>query len=565
MKFQDMPYKRPDKERLFATITELTERFEKAFTVEEQMDVIEKIDQENKTFDTMATLANIRNTIDTRDAFYETERQFFDEVSPLLSEKMDAFKRVLVNSKFRSSLEEKYGKTWFINTEIALKAFAPELVPLMQEENQLTAQYQKLYASAQIPFEGEICTIAKLTLYKQSEDRQIRKRAYEAEGQFFDEHQEEFDEIYDKLIKNRTKQAKMLGFNNYVELGYLRNTRNCYGPAEVENFRRQIVEDVVPVVMEIKKTQAKRIGIEDFKFYDDAFVFPDGNAMPHGTPEQIMAAGKEMYTALSKETAEFIQKMYDMDLFDVIAKDGKAPGGYCTYISDYNCPFVFSNFNGTAGDVDVLTHEVGHAFGCAQAAKNVPVSDVLWPTSDGAEVQSMSMEFLTAPYHHLFFEEETEKYELYHAEDSVTFLPYGCEVDHFQHLVYENPDWTPEERNQAWARLEKIYRPYVDHEGMPFYGRGAGWQRQLHIYQYPFYYIDYCLAQIIALQIWSLSLKDWDEAWKTYLKFVRQGGMETFVDLVKSVGLRSPFDDGSLKEVCQTTEKWLHEKWGNKC
>ncbi len=561
MKFQDMPYNRPDQECLFQTLSELTERFDKADTVEEQITIIENIEKENKTFDTMATLANIRNTIDTRDKFYESERNFFDEVSPLFSEKMNAFKKVLVKSKFRPQLEKKYGKIWFVNIEMELKAFSPELVPLMQEENQLSAQYQKLYASAQIPFEGEICTIAKLTLYKQSADRELRKKAYEAEGNFFDEHRDEFDEIYDKLVKNRTKQAKLLGFDNYIQLGYLRNTRNCYGPSEVENFRRQIVEDVVPIVSKIKKVQSERIGIQDFKFYDDMFVFPDGNAVPHGTPEEIMAAGRKMYTELSKETADFIGKMYDMDLFDVIAKDGKAPGGYCTYISDYNCPFVFSNFNGTAGDVDVLTHEVGHAFGCDQAAKTVPVSDVLWPTSDGAEVQSMSMEFLTAPYHHLFFEDETKKYELYHAEDSVTFLPYGCEVDHFQHLVYANPDWTPEERNKAWADLEKLYRPYVDHEGMAFYGRGAGWQRQLHIYQYPFYYIDYCLAQIIALQIWAMSLENWQNAWETYLKFISQGGMATFVDLVKSVGLRSPFDDGSLKEVCKVTEKWLYDNW----
>ncbi len=561
MKFQDMPYNRPDQECLFQTMSELTERFEKADTVEEQIAIIENIEKENKTFDTMATLANIRNTIDTRDKFYESERNFFDEVSPLFSEKMNAFKKVLVKSKFRSELEKKYGKIWFVNTEIELKAFSPKLVPLMQEENQLSAQYQKLYASAQIPFEGQICTIAKLTLYKQSADRKIRKKAYEAEGKFFDEHRDEFDEIYDKLVKNRTKQAKLLGFDNYIQLGYLRNTRNCYGPSEVENFRRQIVEDVVPIVSKIKKVQSERIGIPDFKFYDDMFVFPDGNAAPHGTPEEIMAAGRKMYTELSRETADFIGKMYDMDLFDVIAKDGKAPGGYCTYLSNYDCPFVFSNFNGTAGDVDVLTHEVGHAFGCDQAAKTVPVSDVLWPTSDGAEVQSMSMEFLTAPYHHLFFEEETKKYELYHAEDSVTFLPYGCEVDHFQHLVYANPDWTPEERNKAWADLEKLYRPYIDHEGMAFYGRGAGWQRQLHIYQYPFYYIDYCLAQIIALQIWAMSLENWQNAWETYLKFIRQGGMATFVDLVKSVGLRSPFDDGSLKEVCKVTEKWLYDNW----
>ena len=380
----------------------------------------------------------------------------------------------------------------------------------------------------------------------------------EAEGSFFDENREQFDQIFDQLVKNRTAQANALGFDSFVELGAIRRQRNCYTPADAAAFREQVVQDLVPLTVKLKQRQAKRLGIpyEDFKFQDNALTFRDGSAAPQGTPEEIMEAGKTMYRELSPETAQFIDLMFDNDLFDVLAKEGKAPGGYCTGLPDYGYPFIFSNFNGTSGDVDVLTHEAGHAFADFIASQTVPVHALRCPSMEGAETHSMSMEFLTAPWHHLFFGDLTDKYELSHAEDALLFIPYGCLVDHFQEEVYRHPDMTPEERNQTWLRLEKLYRPYIDFDQLPFYSRGAGWQRQLHIYLYPFYYIDYCMAQVMSLQYFALSLQDRDQAWEKYMAFVKQGGTKTFVDLAHSVGLRSPLDAGCVRDVCQATFQW---------
>lgn len=559
MKFSDIPYQRPDKDALLSRLEQLTEGLKASKSAEEQLFILTEKDKLISSFSTMATIANIRNTVDTRDEFYEKEREFYDDLEPLCNEKLQIFNKALIASPYRAELEEKLGSLLFKNIEMELKSFSPEIIPLVQEENKLCAQYQKLYASAQVSFQGKTCTIPQLAFYKQSPDREIRKAAYEAEGSFFDEHQQEFDELFDKLIKNRTEQAKKLGFNSFLELGYLRRQRNCYGPDGVANFRRQVVEDLVPIISELKKKQAKRIGVDHLKFYDDLFIFPDGNPVPQGTPDEIMAAGKQMYSEMSPETAEFIQVMFDMDLFDVLAKEGKAPGGYCTDLTDYKVPFIFSNFNGTAGDVDVLTHEAGHAFAFYTAARTIDVPELRSPTMDGAETHSMSMEFLTEPWHRLFFKEQTAKYEYSHAEDALIFIPYGCEVDHFQEIAYSHPEMTPAERNETWAKLEELYRPHIDHSDMPFYGRGAGWQRQLHIYLYPFYYIDYCMAQTVALQFWVAAMKDRKAAWEKYLSFVRLGGTKTFSDLVKSVGLLSPLEDGSLKSISSEIKTWLEE------
>lgn len=557
MKFSEMPYRRPDKDELLAKAAELTEKFRNAESAQEQLDLIRAFDKAGEEFSTMSEICYIRNSIDTRDEFYNQEQEFFDNTAPLIREKLQEFTHAMVESRFRPELEKELGEVVFINAEMELKSFSPEIIPLMQEEAALRTRYQKLYASARIPFDGKECTVAQLGPYKQSPDREVRRAAIRAEGGFFDEHREEFDEIFDKLVKNRTEQAKKLGFDNFVPLGYLRRMRNCYTPADVAVFRRQIVEDIVPIVNKIKENQRKRIGVDSLKFYDQSFVFPDGNAKPHGTPDELLAAAKRMYEEMSPETAEFIDKMFEMELFDVLAKEGKAPGGYCNELSGYGVPFVFSNFNGTSADVDVLTHEMGHAFAGYTAFRTLPYSMNRQPSMEGAETHSMSMEFLTSPWHHLFFKEDTAKYQLSHAEDALIFLPYGTMVDHFQEIIYSNPDLSPEERNQEWAKLEKIYRPYLDFEDLPFYSRGAGWQRQLHIYLYPFYYLDYCMAQTVALEFFSLHLDDPETAWKKYLAFVRMGGTKTFTELVKAVGLKTPLDEGALGEIAKHIDAWL--------
>lgn len=559
MKFSEMPYSRPDMAAVFQELDSLAQRLQSAGSAAEQLAVYKKKDVLMSRINTLSSICSIRNTVDTRDKFYEEEQAYLDEQYPLISEKIQAFNQVLVKSPFRPELEKELGSLVFTNIEIELKSFSPEIIPLMQEENRLTTEYQKLYASAQIDFMGKTVTIAQLGPYKQDTDRSVRKAALEAEGAFFDQHREEFDELYDKLVKNRTEQAQKLGFDNYVPLGFLRMGRNCYTPEDLQSFRSQVVRDLVPITIKVKERQAKRLGIEDFKFYDNALMFKDGSAKPQGTPDEIMAAGKRMYHELSSETGAFIDLMLENDLFDVLAKEGKAPGGYCTSLPDYKYPFIFSNFNGTSGDVDVLTHEAGHAFANYIADRTIEVADSRWPTMEACETHSMSMEFLTAPWHHLFFGPMTDKYELSHAEDALSFIPYGCLVDHFQHEMYSHPELTPEERNQTWAKLEKLYRPYLDFADLPFYGRGAGWQRQMHIYQSPFYYIDYCLAQVMSLQFFALSLENRETAWEKYIAFVRLGGTKTFIDLAHSVGLRSPIDEGCVKDVCTATYEWTEK------
>ncbi len=558
MKFTEMPYQRPDAAAIKAAMEDATARIINATNVQEQIDAFEISTAETEQYQTMASLAYVRNTVNTKDEFYAAEREYFDTIGPELQEVSQKVEAALLDSPFRKELEAHYGTLLFKNMEISRRSFKPELIPLMQEESKLEMQYQKLYAGMTVEFDGQTMPLPMLGKYKESADRAVRRAAFEAEGKVFDAHQAELDEIYDKLVKVRNAQGRLLGYDNYIQLGYDRLGRNCYGKEELNAFREQIATELVPIIAQVKEAQRKRIGVDHLCIYDDKFRFTDGNAVPEGTPEEILAAGKAMYQDLSPETKEFIEAMFDGELFDVLSRDGKAPGGYCTEFPAYKMPFIFSNFNGTSGDVDVLTHEAGHAFAFYRAMHNPAIHPALQqPTIEACECHSMSMEFLTQDYHKNFFGDKTAKYELQHCEDSLDFIPYGCMIDEFQHRMYENENLTPAERNAVWQELEHKYRPWLDMDNLPFYSRYSHWQWKLHVYLHPLYYIDYCMAQTVAFQIWTLSLKDRAAAWKKYLAFVDAAGTKTFAQLCHDAGLRIPYEPGTVHDIGAGISDWL--------
>jgi M3 family oligoendopeptidase len=556
--FKDYTYTRPNMDELKAAVTALIEQFKAAETVEAQSEVIEQINKHRNSFSTMANLVYIRASIDTNDEYYQAERDYFDEVGPIAEEIVFEYYKELVSSKFRSELEEKWGSQLFALAENKIKGFSPEVIELMQQENKLVSEYNKLVASAQIEFDGKTLTLAQLGPYGESTDREVRKAARETSANFFAKNEEKFDELYDKLVKLRHKIATTLGYKNYVELGYINMDRVDYDAEMVSKFRDQVRDFIVPVATKLYERQAKRIGVEgDFKFYDEGLNFLTGNATPQGSPEWIVENGKKMYEELSPETGEFFNFMIDNDLMDLVAKKGKESGGYCTFIEDYNAPFIFSNFNGTSGDIDVLTHEAGHAFQ-VYSSRNIGIPEYLWPTFESCEIHSMSMEFFTWPWMELFFKEQTDKYKFTHLGSGLLFLPYGVSVDEFQHVVYENPEMTPAERKAAWKEIEAKYLPHRDYDGHEYLEAGSFWQRQGHIYSSPFYYIDYTLAQICAFQFWKRSRENFEEAWKDYVHLCSLGGSLSFTNLVREAGLISPFEQGCVESVIDTIEDYLN-------
>ncbi len=554
MKFNDMPYERIDFTKVESEIKELMKEFDEAKSGEEQFSIHQKYYKLTDHVATMMTLAHIRFDIDTKDEFYEKEQAYYDEKSPIYENLVLEYQKKLYESPYRDYLESKIGPVAFKNMELAQKAMCEKIIPLMQEENNLVLAYNKLLAGAKIEFDGKELNISLMRPYMIHQDREIRRAANEKVSAYFEENAAELDDIYDKLVKNRTKQAQEMGYENFVELGYYRMNRNSYGREEVENFRRQVKEIFVPFAEKLHDRRRQRLGLDKLNYIDEQVYFVNGNPAPTGTPEEILAAGQKMYAELSPETKEFFDFMMENELFDVLGRKTKRTGGYMTYLPDYKAPFIFANFNGTSGDVDVITHECGHAFqgylsGMDEIKEHADI------TMETAEIHSMAMEFFAEQWMELFFGDRAEDYRAMHLEDAAAFIPYGCMVDEFQHIVYENPDMTPVERKAAWTKLEQEYKPHLDYGDNIFYGKGGFWQKQHHIYSYPFYYIDYCLAQTCALQYKAMMDEDYKAAWQSYLKLCKLSASDFYTNMLKEVGLRSPFEDGCMQNIVENLEK----------
>ena len=560
-KVSDLRYERVTIEEFQTEMAAVIQQVKNAASASDVLAARDRCNALSVRWQTAEALSYMRYSINTADEFYLAEKDYYDEVGPIAQNEMLVYTKAMLETPFRKELEDSGAiiPLVFRSFEVELKSMSPEIVEDMVEENRLVSRYSQMMAAMEFDFRGEKLPRPMLMKYAKSPDRATRKEAYEVLGNTLKTHSAELDEIFDQMVKVRDRMAKKMGYENFVELGYYRMGRLCYGPEEVSAFRENVRNDIVPVVARLRTEVAKNLGVDRLMVYDYDLIFPQGDPAPKGGKEEIFAAAKAMYHDMSPETGEFFDFMLETEAFDVESRKHKWGGGYCTSFMAYKQPFILANFNGTAGDVDVVTHEAGHAFADYTIADNRYVVELNVGGMETAETHSMSMEFFAWPYMENFFGEDAGRYKFMHLLDALSFLPYGTIVDDFQRQVYENPGWTPEERKTAWRKLEAEFRPHICFDGVPYLEEGIRWQYQMHIYETPFYYIDYCLAQTAALQFLLESRKDYGDAFRRYVRFLSQGGEKVFTDLLEEAGLKSPFRPGALKEVAAESEALLRD------
>lgn len=555
-KFQDMRYERPDFDAAYREMEGVLQTLKDAKDADSFIEALIALDKKGQQISSMGTLCHIRHTIDTRDSFYDKEHEVFNQESPRFNIIGTQAMQTVLESPFREAVAERFGPHLLEKYAVGLKAFKPEIVDDLAEENKLKSEYQKLMASAQIEFEGKTLNLSGLTPYMESPDRGMRERATQAAWGWVLEQQDQLDEIYDKLVKLRHQIGLKMGYDSFIPVAYARMGRTDWDQEDARRYRQQILDSVVPLAQKMYREQGERIGIPDMRVYDLPLMFLSGNPTPKGEEAYMVEQAAQMYRELSPETDAFFTTMVAQELMDLTTKPGKAPGGYMTFIEEHGVPFIFSNFNGTSGDVDVLTHEAGHAFQ-GWLTRDVVPSDLRDYTSEVAEIHSMSMEFFTHPWMERFFKEDTEKYYYAHVVDAIKFLPYGASIDAFQEWVYEHPEATPAERRAQYREIERQYLPHLNYEGFPGLEGGGRWQRQLHLYLYPFYYLDYTLSQVVALQYFAWDMKDHKAAWQSYLTLCQESGKIPFKQLVPASGLESPFEDGTIAKLTPQLETYL--------
>lgn len=556
MKFEDYIYVRPNYEIYKNEFEVLVEEFKTSNEFEECNKKFIEINNLRKKVETMKKIANIRGAINTKDIFYCKEVNYWDENSPLYQLLDTNYFKVLLNSKFREELEAKYGKQLFKILDLKLKEFSHEIIDEIKSENKLISEYSNLIAGAKVRFMDKELSLSQLAIYKGDKDRQVRREAYEASYKFFEDNESKFDRIYEELVKVRDTMAKKLGYKNYVELGYIRRNRTDFNSEMVKVFRNEVKEHVVPLIEKLIEKQKQRLNLENIFYYDQDIEFLSGSAEPKGDSDWIIKNLIKIYSELSTEVSSLFEYMMDNGLIDWEVKDNKRLGAYSEYLHDYKMPFIFANFNGTESDINTMIHETGHAIQ-AYKSNDVPMIDIIWPTFEGAEIHSMGMELLVWPWLEKLFLEDADKYRFSNLVSALKIIPYIVTVDSFQHYVYENPNATPEERKKAWREFEKFYQPYQDYENNEFLEKGGIWFKIRHVFQEPFYFIDYALAQICAFQIWQKSNENREKCLEDYFNICKVGGTKSFLEIVDLCNLKSPFEKGALVSTINEIEDWL--------
>ena len=559
-KFKDLKYIRPSFEETEKAVYEALKSFREAEDYESAKNALLKKQDIANEFRTMASIAHIRHDVDMADPFYDEEIQYLNSVGPKLSIVMKEFNEALAASKFRKEFEEEFGCQLFKLLDADIRTNSPEVIEERIQEAGLVNEYSKIAASCKTVFRGKECNFYGLLKHMLSTDRQERKEALESWAALYESVSDQLDDVYGRLCAVRRRIADKLGFENYIDLAYLSRHRFDYTPKDIERFRDAVVSYIVPVAEKIHEGQRRRLGVKKLEYYDEQLFFKDGNSTPDKDTSGMIEAARKMYRELSKETGEFFDFMVEYDLFDLETKPNKRLGGYCTGLPKYKAPFIFSNFNKTSADTEVLTHEAGHAFESYIANRKQILSEYTHSTSEINEIHSMAMEFFTEPWYPLFYPQgEGEHYVYEHLADSLANITYLVSVDEFQHRVFEGEQPDAKKLRENWKAIEEKFMPWRSYGDNRFLNEGGFWMQKQHIFMYPFYYVDYALAMICALQFYLKMREDRDSAWKDYMKLCSLGGSLGYFDLLKEADLKNPFEEETIRQIAQGVSKVLEQ------
>lgn len=482
------------------------------------------------------------------------DRYFSEKISPVISEPNYTLSKAFLASRHRDAVAKRYGAQLIPMYETAIVPMDPVNTQLGIKLSLLDNDYRKLTAKASVKVRGETMNLYKARSLLFSSDESLRKEAYEASGDWFLANHKKLAAIFDKMIGFREQMAKNVSLKNYVDFAYRSRGRQGYGRKDVEEFRRLVLKHLVPLNEAVMKKQAASLGDKVLKpwnvFYRPLLTVPSGTV----PIETQVTKAQAVFEKVSPKLAKHFRYMSTNGLVDLETRPNKQGGAYCIDFSDEGKAAILCNSTGDPDDVRTLTHEMGHAFQKWES-NVIELADLQWGTAELAEVYSMGMEFLSLPFMEIFFDKDNaRKFAADKWLDSLYTICYVCVVDEFQHWVYDNPDATPAQRDTTWTNIYVKYLPAIDFDGVEKY-KNVRWYGQGHIFSSPFYYIDYALAELCAMQLGLLSEQDYRKTIRTYLKMCKLGGTKSFLEAVDFAGLRSPFSEKLISDIASHIRK----------
>jgi oligoendopeptidase F len=496
----------------------------------------------NAAIDEESAKRYIAMTCHTDDA--EAEKaylHFIEHVEPRLKPRQFKLARTYVGHPVRVQLPKPRYQVFDRDTQVQVELFREENVPLETEEAKLGQQFQKLTGSLTVQFRGEERTLIQMGRYLEEPDRPLRQEAWELIANRRLQEAGKFEEIFDQLVKLRQQIAHNAGFANYRDYAFRKMGRFDYTPADCEAFHQAVEQEVMPVVRELQADRKRKLGVEPLRPWDlaaDPLRRPP--LRPFEQVEQMVAHTQEIFDRLDRELAAGFQRMQNLRLLDLANRKGKAPGGYQQNLSEARVPFIFMNAVGLQRDVETILHEAGHAFH-ALAARDEDLFAYRTAPIEFCEVASMSMELLGNEFLEQFYAApEANRARRTHLEGIMIVLSWIATVDAFQHWIYTHPGHARAERTAAWLGLMDRFGGDADWQGYDP-ARANLWHRQLHIFTHPFYYIEYGIAQLGALQVWANSKRDKVEALNQYKHALALGGSRPLPELFAAAGCNFEF------------------------
>jgi oligoendopeptidase F len=482
---------------------------------------------------------------------------FVETIEPCLKPRQFKLAQLYVGHSTRASLPADRYKVFDRDTKLHVELFRPENVPLETEEAKLSQQYQKITGSLTVQFRGEEKTLVQMGRYLEELDRSLRQETWELVAQRRLQEAEKFDDIFDRLVAVRQQIAKNAGFENYRDYAFKKLGRFDYTPADCENFHRAVESEVMPTVRELQAERRTQLGLERLRPWDlTVDALNRAPLRPFERVEELVGRTQQLFDQLDGDLAAGFLQMQRLHLLDLGNRKGKAPGGYQSALPEARVPFIFMNAIGIQRDVETILHECGHAFH-SLATREEDLYAYRGAPIEFCEVASMSMELLGNEFLEEFYRRpDANRARRTHLEGIMNIFPWIATVDAFQHWIYTHPGHTRTERESAWLNLMDRFGGSVDWQGHePI--RAKLWQRQLHIFIHAFYYIEYGIAQLGALQVWANSHRDRAHALRLYKGALKLGGSRPLPDLFAAAGCRFEFSHATMAPLVHLVREQL--------
>lgn len=494
----------------------------------------------------------IKMTCDTTNKELEDAFTYFCmEIQPRLQPYADALNKKLVDSPFVKDLDQELYKTYLRNVKNQIKLFREENIPLQAELSVMAQQYGVIAGKMTISINGKEYTLQQAAKFLENEDRTLREEVFSKTAARRLEDKGTLDELYTGLVLKRDQVAKNAGFANYRDYKFEELGRFDYTKEDSFQFHDAVKTHIVPLVQQILEKQQQKLQLDQLKPWDTeaepAGVKP---LEPFQTGEELITKTIETFDQLGPFFGDCLRVMKKMGRLDLESRIGKAPGGYNCPLAETGVPFIFMNAAGQMKDLTTMVHEGGHAVH-SFLSHNLPLSAFKEYPMEIAEVASMSMELFTMDSWNIFFDdaEQLRRARLQQLERAITIFPWIATIDKFQHWVYEHPQHTAEERTAKWLEILKEFSPaIVDWSGLEDY-RASFWQKQLHLFEVPFYYIEYGIAQLGAIAMWKQYKENKKQALDNYVQALSLGNTKTLPELYKAAGIRFDFSPAYVKEL----------------